>query len=372
MRASIVIDADTGEVLSADNADAPAFPASLTKLMTLYLTFQALNDGRLQLEQRLMVSAYAAAQAATRLGLRPGDNVSVREMILGIVTRSANDAAVVLAEAEAGSEPAFAERMTTEAARLGMSRTVFRNASGLPDPRQHSSARDIARLALALYRDFPREYGYFSVREFTFRGREIPGHNHLLEWYDGADGLKTGFIRASGFNLAASAERNDHRLVGVIFGSPTWRLRDRQMGALLDRGFAQLSEPASGGDPVLVEDSTQKAKLHTMARVAALLSPAPAAHAAALAVNRPLARSDRDPKETCRIQIGPFPLRGKSPPPLGDIASLVPAAKGKPVQVVHGAGHRRQYHVVVSQFTREDARRACASLRDRLSCRVLP
>ncbi len=373
VRASIVIDADTGNVLSEENADAPAFPASLTKLMTLYLTFQALHDGRLQLEQRLGVSAHAAAQEPTKLWLRPGESASVQDMILGIVTRSANDAAVVLAEAQAGSEAAFAARMTAEAERLGMTRTVYRNASGLPNREQRTSARDIARLAIALYRDFPKEYRYFSVREFTFRGREIAGHNHLLEWYDGADGLKTGFIRASGFNLAASAERNDRRLVGVVLGSPTWRLRDRLMAALLDRGFAGLSAPTSVAavDPVLSADSGRAAKLRGMTRVAALLSPVQGAHAATLDAKRTAPRSGRDPQETCRIKIGPFRTNGRSRPAV-HLGSLGPAVKGKPVQIVHGTGHRHLYHIVVSQLTPEAARRTCTRLRHTVSCRVLP
>jgi D-alanyl-D-alanine carboxypeptidase len=178
----ILIDVQTGRVLSESNADALTYPASLTKMMTLYLTFKALNAGRLRLDTRLPVSAWAASQAPTKLGLRPGDTVSVRSLILGIVTRSANDAAVVLAEGLAGSEPAFADEMNAEARRLGMTRTYFRNASGLPNAEQHTTARDIAQLALALYRDFPREYGFFATKEFDFRGTEIVGHDHLLNW----------------------------------------------------------------------------------------------------------------------------------------------------------------------------------------------
>ena len=156
------------------------------------------------------------------------------------MTRSANDAAVVLAEALAGSETDFAALMTETARRLGMNDTIFRNASGLPDPEQRTTARDLARLSLALYQDFPREYAYFSVRAFAFRGQTITTHNHMLDSYEGSDGIKTGFIRASGFNLAASAERHGHRLIGVVLGSPSWPTRDREMAALLDRGFAAL------------------------------------------------------------------------------------------------------------------------------------
>ena len=180
------------------NADAITYPASLTKMMTLYLTFEALNAGRLRLDQYLPVSTEAASKSPTKLHLVPGDSVPVHDLILGIVTKSANDAAAVLAEGLAGSEPAFAERMTAKARQLGMTNTIYRNASGLPDPEQRTTARDVAQLALALYHDFPREYRYFATRQFFFRGRVILTHNHLLDWYDGADGIKTGYIGASG------------------------------------------------------------------------------------------------------------------------------------------------------------------------------
>src|SRR5215471_14038607 len=242
---SIVIDADTGRVLSEMNADSITYPASLTKMMTLYLAFEALNSGRLRLDQSLPVSSEAASKSPTKLHLVPGDSVQVQELILGVVTKSANDAAAVLAEGLAGSEPAFADRMTAKARQLGMTSTVYRNASGLPDPEQRTTARDVAQLALALYHDFPREYRYFATRQFFFRGRVIPTHNHLLDWYDGADGIKTGYIGASGFNLAASAVRNGHRVIGVVMGGSSAALRDREMASLLDQGFAEVGVPAT-------------------------------------------------------------------------------------------------------------------------------
>ncbi|MGH7029340.1 MAG: D-alanyl-D-alanine carboxypeptidase family protein, partial [Stellaceae bacterium] len=240
MSSSIVLDADTGRVLSEDNADTQTYPASLTKMMTLYLTFEALNTGRLRLDQLLPVSVNAASKQPTKLGLRVGDSVDVQDLILGIVTRSANDAAAVLAEGIAGSEPAFAELMNRKAQQLGMRSTFYDNASGLPDPAQHTTARDTAQLALALYHDYPREYRYFSTREFDFRGTMIRGHDHLLDWDPGADGIKTGFIDASGFNLATSALRDGHRLIGVVFGGHSASARDREMAALLDQGFAEV------------------------------------------------------------------------------------------------------------------------------------
>ncbi|HKS87881.1 MAG TPA: D-alanyl-D-alanine carboxypeptidase family protein, partial [Stellaceae bacterium] len=237
----IVLDAETGQVLGEQNADTATYPASLTKMMTLYLTFEALNQGKITLDQRFAVSEHAASRAPSKLGLEPGDSVSVHDLILGVVTKSANDAATVLAEGLAGSEENFARYMSWKAQQLGMDHTYYQNASGLPDPDQRTTARDIARLALALYHQFPREYRYFATREFDFRGEIVHSHNHLLDWYQGADGIKTGFINASGFNLAASAVRNGHRLIGVIMGGRTWRRRDEQMASLLDQGFAMLA-----------------------------------------------------------------------------------------------------------------------------------
>src|SRR5579863_1544209 len=243
----ILLDAETGQVLSEQNADVLTYPASLTKMMTLYLTFEALNQGRIRLDQPFRVSAHAASMAPTKLGLTPGDSVPVRDLILGIVTKSANDAAAVLAEGLAGSEAAFAQQMTSKARQLGMQHTWYQNASGLPNPDQRTTARDVARLALVLYHQFPREYRYFSTQEFDFHGQIVHGHNHLLDWYRGADGIKTGFVNASGFNLAASAVRDGHRLIGVIMGGRSWRSRDEQMGSLLDQGFAVLT--ARPGQP---------------------------------------------------------------------------------------------------------------------------
>ncbi len=237
----ILLDAETGQVLSEQNADVLTYPASLTQMMTLYLTFEALDQGRIRLDQALYVSAEAAGRAPSKLALTPGDSVPVRDLILGIVTKSANDAAAVLAEALAGSEAKFAEYMTLKARQLGLQHTLYRNASGLPDAAQRTTARDIARLALALYHQFPREYRYFSTRKFDFRGEVVHSHNHLLEWYQGADGIKTGFVNASGFNLAASAVRDGRRLIGVIMGGRSARSSDTQMASLLDQGFVVLA-----------------------------------------------------------------------------------------------------------------------------------
>jgi D-alanyl-D-alanine carboxypeptidase len=252
--AAIVVDASTGKVLEQVNADERNYPASLTKMMTLYLAFRALQGGRLKLDQRLPVSALAAGRAPTKLGLRRGQTITVRDCILGMVTRSANDAASVVAEALGGSEAHFADMMNAQAVLLGMSGTHFDNASGLPDPDNVSTAHDLVRLSMALYRDFPQYTHFFATREFTFRGRVVRGHNNLMYRYPGMDGLKTGFTDASGFNLASTAVRDGHRLFAVVLGGRTASVRDDLMARLLDDGFEGRSTPpelvaAAGGAP---------------------------------------------------------------------------------------------------------------------------
>lgn len=242
--ASFVIDYATGEVLHAENADAQRHPASLTKMMTLYMAFEAIEQGRLKLTDRLPVSQYASEQSPTKLGLKAGSTVQVEDAIMGLVTKSANDAAVVVAEhLGGGSENAFARQMTQKARRLGMPNTSFQNASGLPDDDQVTTARDMVTLGRALIRDFPQFYPLFSTKSFTYGGRAHPNHNHLMSSYDGMDGIKTGFIRASGFNLVASAKRGNRRLVASVFGGTSPKNRDDYMAKLLDKSFS--TEPGT-------------------------------------------------------------------------------------------------------------------------------
>ena len=241
VHSSIVVDASTGRVLEASNADAQAHPASLTKLMTLYLTFERLQSGQWTLSHRLFVSEHAAAQQPTKLWLQPGTTVSVQSAILGITTRSANDAAVVLAENIAGTEWRFVQMMNAEARRLGMTRTIFYNASGLPNAQQWTTARDMSKLAIALIHTYPQYYHFFGVQNFRFRGHTVYGYDNLLSEYKGVDGMKTGYVSASGFNIVTSAVRDQRRLVGVVMGGRTARARDLQMIALLNRGFATPS-----------------------------------------------------------------------------------------------------------------------------------
>jgi D-alanyl-D-alanine carboxypeptidase len=233
----LIVDASSGRELASDQPDDLRHPASLTKLMTLYLSFSALDSGRLSLGDALPVSMSALNAPPTKMGMPPNGTVIVRDAVMGLVTRSANDAAILLAETLGGSEEGFAAQMTQKARQLGMASTVFRNASGLPNPEQVTTARDMARLANALLRDFPHYYPVFSVLTYNYRGRPLENHNRMLASYAGADGLKTGYTNASGFNLVMSAVRDNRRLIGVVMGGHTAFQRDRLMADLMDQGF---------------------------------------------------------------------------------------------------------------------------------------
>ncbi|MDW8315498.1 MAG: serine hydrolase [Rhodovarius sp.] len=237
--AAIVVDA-RGQTLLAENADAPRFPASLTKMMTLYMVFEALRERRLTMSSRISMSEEAASRPPSKLGIGAGGSLTVEAAILALITRSANDVAAAVAEHLAGSEERFAQLMTQRARALGMSRTTFRNASGLPDPEQLTTARDMALLGRRLLLDFPQYAPLFATTHFEWGGRVIHNHNHMLSAYQGADGIKTGFTRASGFNIVTTAQRDGVRLVGVVMGGSSWLERDRHMAELLDQAFARL------------------------------------------------------------------------------------------------------------------------------------
>lgn len=244
--AAIVIDADSGRVVHEVEATQRWYPASLTKVMTIYMALQALDNGRLRLGDKLTVSQHAAKQPPSKLGLRSGQTISVEDAITAVTTRSANDAAVVLAERLGGSESGFAAMMTRQASAMGMYNSSFQNASGLPDEGQISSARDLALLSAALIRDFPQHYHFFSATEFVYKGRVLPNTNKILKSYPDADGLKTGFTCGSGYNLIASAKRDGRRLIGVLLGAHSSAERFQQMGNLLDLGFEKSRSGAMG------------------------------------------------------------------------------------------------------------------------------
>jgi D-alanyl-D-alanine carboxypeptidase len=260
--AGIVVDAKTGKVLYSDDPDGLRYPASLTKMMTLYLTFEALEAGRIRLDSRVPVSANAAKEPPSKLGMGVGGNINVEQAMKALITRSANDVATALGEFLGGSEARFAQMMTNKARALGMTRTTYRNAHGLPNTAQMTTARDQARLGMALRQHFPQYYGYFSTRSFKFGKQTIGNHNRLLGSVDGVDGIKTGYIRASGFNLVTSLERDGRSVVGVVIGGRSGASRDAHMRKLM----AEYLPKASRGR-----------------RDAALIAQAPVANAVAAA-----------------------------------------------------------------------------------------
>ncbi len=238
-RAAIIVDGHTGKILHSSAADEARYPASLTKVMTLYLTFEAMRAGRITPATELNVSAHAASQDPTKLDLEPGDKITVRDAIRGLVTKSANDAAVVLAEHIGGSEEAFAKLMTAKARQIGMLNTTFRNANGLPNSEQRSTAYDLSVLARRILKDFPAEATVFQTRYFNYKGNVYRNHNSLLFNYVGAEGMKTGFTQASGFNVIATARRDKKFLIGVVMGGRSARLRDDTMRGLLNASWAR-------------------------------------------------------------------------------------------------------------------------------------
>lgn len=244
--AGIVIDAKTGKTLYANDADELRYPASLTKMMTLYMMFEALERGTIKLNTRIKFSANAAKEPPTKLGVGAGRSVTVEQIIYSLVTKSANDASTAIAEHLGGSEAKFASMMTAKARSLGMSRTTFRNAHGLPNSQQTTTARDMATLGIALREHFPRQYKYFSTRSFTFGKTRMGNHNRLLGVVRGVDGIKTGYTRASGFNLVSSVVDRDRSIVAVVMGGRTGASRNAQMKDLIARYLPKASTRGKG------------------------------------------------------------------------------------------------------------------------------
>ncbi len=394
--AAIVVDATTGEILYQKRADSPRYPASITKIMTMYLTFEALATGRLHESDMITVSRLAAAQAPTKLGLRPGDTISVENAMHAIAVKSANDMAVALAERIGGTEDRFAAMMTMKAQELGMTHTRFVNANGLPDSRQVTSAHDISILCRAVLRDYPQYYGYFGTEQFTYRGVTMNNHNGLLGRMPGVDGFKTGFTNAAGYNLAASAVRDGRRLIAVVLGGSSGWARNENVEDLLLTGFdveqrrargenLQLTEnmfeapPASGAiahqseqgdvsDPIDVvltaaqrgapvtfvpASATQLAASHTVTPETG----ARAGFAAAIAVPAAQARQPRD----WRVQVGAFGSSRQAMQQVDAIANRFRAQFDDREGQVDHVG--RQYRAVFTGFTEAEARDACTLVR---------
>ncbi|CAN7297930.1 D-alanyl-D-alanine carboxypeptidase [Rhizobium sp. LjRoot258] len=265
--AGIVVDTKTGNVLYSENADRLQYPASLTKMMTLYLTFEALEQGRIRLDTSVPFSAHASAQAPTKLGVRPGGTITVEQAVLGLVTLSANDASTALGELLAGTEDRFAQVMTAKAHALGMTRTTYRNANGLPNTAQMTTARDQARLGIALRQHFPQYYGYFSTQSFKFGNRVIRSHNRLVGSVRGVDGIKTGYTRAAGFNLVSSVQVDGKSIVGVVLGGASTPARDNQMRKLIATYLPKASSRGGSSD-LIAQTAPQAAAPAAETRVA--------------------------------------------------------------------------------------------------------
>lgn len=329
--ASIVVDGNSGQVLQASNADALRHPASLTKIMTLYLLFERLDAGKLKLDSQLTVSQHAADQDPTKLDLKPGSTIAVEDAIKGVVTRSANDAAVVIAENLGGSEDNFAKLMTQKAHALGMSRTTYVNASGLPDDDQITTARDQALLGRAIQERYPRYYKYFSTPSFTFHGETIRTHDHLLGSVDGVDGIKTGFTRASGFNLVTSLHRDGRYLVAVVLGGRSSFERDAHMRELITDHFKEASLRRTA--PMIAElqaPSREDAQATAFAKatLASRADPMPTA-----AVNPRPAAGATDPIQPLLVKTVSYRIAPVQTASLAPMPTLVPVAAAPAAQM---------------------------------------
>lgn len=341
---ALLMDAGDGEILHAARIDAPRRPASLAKLMTLYLLFERIEDGEIGLGDRMTVSARAAATPPVRLGLKEGETIRVLDAVKALVVVSANDAAVVIAERLAGDEDAFAARMTAKAAALGMARTRFANASGLPDPDQITTARDMARLAEALVEDFPELYAFFAMPRFEWAGEIHVNHNNILGLVEGADGLKTGYTRGSGYNLAASAVRDGTRLIVVVMGGPSGRARDAHVAQILEAGFAEIAarrpapafqgaeltlaaaaEPGPRRLKIILEDAPElAARAPVTSEELPPVRPAPAETGAAVAPKAAAAPATFT--ESWRVQVGAYNAPGQAEARLASLQKASPGA----------------------------------------------
>ena len=387
--AAIVVDAKSGEVLYANHADSPRYPASLTKMMTLYLTFEAVASGKLRLDDRVTFSPRASAQSPTKLNVPAGESITVAEAIQGMAILSANDAAMAMAEKLGGSEGRFTALMTLRARELGMQSTNFANPNGLPDSRNISSARDMAILSRALMRDYPQYYHYFSQAGFSFRGRWIKGHNHLLG--NGIDGLKTGYTRTSGFNIAISGVRDNRRLVVVVMGGPSVASRDQNAEDLLLTGFDVLSRRARGDSSVTVAQNLSEppavgpvtrppaeqgdGEQDNLQIVLASANPPPGSTKLEVIPSRRAARLQRaEPKRRAAggyaVQVGEFRSKREAHRQIAFVSSRF----GKHLGDGEGATDRQggRYRSVFNGLSEGEARATCHAMRARrLACEVI-
>jgi D-alanyl-D-alanine carboxypeptidase len=331
--AAFVVDANSGRVLDAANADAQRFPASLTKMMTLYLVFEQIEAGRLDAATPIRISAQAAGVPPSKLDLDPGDTIPLGAAIRALVTKSANDVAVALAEHISGNEAAFARLMTAKARQLGMRATVFRNAHGLPDPEQVTTARDIATLSLALYDHFPQHARIFATRQFSYAGSTYRNHNTMLGSFEGMEGIKTGYTRASGFNLSSSVRRDGRHVVAVVMGGRTAAARNAEMRTLLNRSLARASTSKSRR-PVLIARAEPKPTpaVRPMPRQAAAApQPAPRLVEPIRAAVAPASASYEPPIRMARVRTVPLgQSTAATAPPVPSQPRYQPASVAQP------------------------------------------
>jgi D-alanyl-D-alanine carboxypeptidase len=325
--ASIVVDGNSGELLQSSNPDAMRHPASLTKIMTLYLLFERLDAGKIKLDTPLKISAHAAEQAPSKLELKPGQTIAVEDAIKAVVTKSANDVAVAIAENLADDEESFARLMTQKARALGMSHTTYVNASGLPDDEQITSARDQALLGRAIEDRFPRYYRYFSTHSFTYHGEAMRNHNHLLGAVDGVDGIKTGYTRASGFNLVTSVHRDGHYIVAVVLGGHSAFARDAHMRELISGHIKEASLRRTA--PVVAERTDQAVAALPPPKAQPAAPPAPRAEAVATATANPKAKAAaaaNDPIQPLLVRTISYRTAPVQTASLTPMPTLVPVA----------------------------------------------
>lgn len=374
--ASIVIDHNSGKVLYGRNADAPRYPASLTKIMTLYLVFKELKAGKINLDHKLVVTDYASSQAPSKLGLKPGDTIRVRDAVSALVTKSANDVAVVIAENFAGSEDRFAEVMTVTARKIGMRNTVFRNASGLPNSDQVTTARDMAILSRRMMDDFPKLSRFFRMRYYTYHKKRYRNHNSLLFNYRGTTGIKTGYTRASGFNLAASVERGKKHLIAVVMGGKSARKRNAHMRYLLNNAWGKASsvkrrvKPAKPKPQVFVQNLSNPP---APAQFAAKARPVAVAQKVAYNNNAlrpsvsaaPVLAQSQDIAGPYHVQIGAFETQNEADARLAAVHSAAgDLLKGHlPITMPVPVGDRHLVRARFASFSQQQARAVCAQLK---------
>ena len=389
--AAIVVDMNSGTILHAQDADAVRHPASLTKMMTLYVLFGYLRAGNITLDSDLAVTPFAASQAPTKLGLKPGTTIKVSDAIKALVTQSANDAAVTIAENLAGTEENFARLMTDTGRQIGMTNTTFLNASGLPNDDQVTTARDMATLAAHLIHDYPDYYSVFETRYFTYNGRKYRNHNKLLFGYKGTDGIKTGYTRASGFNLTASVHRGNKHLIAVVLGGRTGSQRDAAMRALLDKNFATASDtkplPAQLTASLVGAPPPALPAVKKPAFALAPANPAPSSAASAegdiAEPALPLKVSLSSSKDTAKpvryagdyhVQVGAFMSEADAENRLGMVQQrAVDLLDGHlPFTTSFMKGDQEWYRARFAGFSKDDAQSTCAALKKRsLDCAVM-